>query len=377
MLPWLGAALALVVGWRTRAQPLGRLMFALALSAFAVALFFTQWTGRFGLWSSLAAVVEPLRAFRASTRVAVYVQLAQTTAIGLLLSAWLARARHASGFVLPAAAAVALALDSLAAHQFSTPLAVQRARADAVIAAWRAAGDRPVLAFAPGYTNQDPAAVHLDAWAAALRLHRATVNGHSGGAPGSHLAFWFNPTVANARAALGATHVDPAGVSLVEALAPADAAALHFERYPSAPVATLADSSLQPSAWTLSAPLERYTFDEVPMVQFTPPADVRFALPDSANAFAFSVAMRRGAYTGDGHSDGIGITVTLLQTDAREQLLWQEHFDPAHDPAARGLAERRIAVPPGSGRTIILRTDYGPTGDGQYDWPLFGRFRAQ
>jgi hypothetical protein len=72
----------------------------------------------------------------------------------------------------------------------------------------------------------------------------------------------------------------------------------------------------------------------------------------------------------------VGVTISLLTDGATEHPLWHEYFDPARNPAHRALVSPQIPVPPGAGRTIILRTDYGPTGDGQYDWPLFGRFQA-
>ena len=80
------------------------------------------------------------------------------------------------------------------------------------------AGDRPVLAYAPGNTSQRVFLVQLDAWSAALRLHRVTINGYSGGMPASHERFFWRPTAENARQLLAAWAIPAGDVSLVETL---------------------------------------------------------------------------------------------------------------------------------------------------------------
>lgn len=368
--PWLGLGLAAVTGWRTRRGTTGRWLLGLVAGTLFALLLFTQWTPRFGPWTSLAAHFEWPRAIRATGRVAVWIQLAQVSAIAL----WLATRPPRAWRIV---AAVALATEGLAWHQSSASLALESARADAIVRAWRTHGDRPVLAFVPGFTNQSLVLLHLDAWDAALRLGRTTLNGYSSDAPGSHLAFWWTPTPESARALMASTGVDIDSVSLVEHLDPADAAALNLRQFSSRPLEHFDDSDLQPATWTLSSPLERYEFAGRPMYQLTPPAEVRFTLPDDASVFEFSFAMRAGAYQADAHTDGVGVTVTLARGSEPEQPLWREHLDPIGNLAHRGLIAARIPLPPGHHRTVILRTDFGPAGDGQYDWPLFGHFRSQ
>ena len=111
------------------------------------------------------------------------------------------------------------------------------------------------------------------------------------------------------------------------------------------------------------------------MYQFTPPAEVRFQLPAAARHIDYQQALRPGAYTGDGHSDGVGITWSVRQGDGTETILWREHFNPRDRPEHRGVVERAFDVPVGPDRVLILRTDPGPANSSPWDWPVFGQLR--
>jgi hypothetical protein len=376
-LPWLLLALALASGWSRRRTTTGAWTLALGLGTVATVLFFTKWSlDGSGPWVWLAGQLEPLRAFRASGRVAGLLQFTLIGAGALLLTHWLTTARTrlvAAGIIT---VAVLLAAENFSRHQPATLAATARARAAAVVAAWRQAGDRPILAFAPGYSNQPDAWVHLDAWSAALALRRVTINGYSGGLPASHVSFAWNPTAANARALLAEIPLPPDQVSLVESLGLVAERQLGFTRLASRPLVALADFSLQPAGWTLFAPLETYEVAGRPMYQFTPPAEIRFSLPIWARRLGLDVRMRTGSYDGAGHSDGVGLTWLLRLADGTERTLRHEEINPRDRPADRGTLRREVTLPPGAGRTLLLRIDAGPHGNPAWDWPLFGALRV-
>lgn len=376
-LPWALLLPALVVGWRRRATPRGAWLLAIAGGALAVALFFTSWNdGAAGLWIFAARKIEALRAFRATGRVAGLLQVAQVAAIGLLLTHWLeaATARRRASVVGLALLVVA---EGLAAHQPVTVAAVAAKRADALIAAWRAAGDRPVLAYAFGYTNQPEVYSHLDAWSAALRLHRVTLNGYSGGMPGTHHRYLWNATPDNARALAAEVGLPLDKISIVEHFNAADDAALGIERFASRPLEHLDGFDVQPMAWRLYAFLERFVIDGVVMYQFTPEAEIRFRLPDSARRITYRVGFRLDAYTLGGRTDGGGVSWLLLGADGAERSLSYELLTPLTRPEHRGILLRSLTLPPGRERILILRTDTGPAHDLPWDYLLVGQLRVE
>jgi hypothetical protein len=219
--------------------------------------------------------------------------------------------------------------------------------------------------------------LHLDAWNAALRLRRATINGYTGGVPSMSWSFIVNPTPKNARAFIAATGLDPDRVSIIESVGPAAEAAIGLQRFATQPVIGLEGFRLQPRRWTLFSPLESFDIEGARMYQFTPPAEVVFDLPDEAKAVEYAQEMRDGSYNREGHSDGVGITWSVLSPGQPETVAWHEYFNPRDEPAHRGLVHRRFALPPGTGRMLILRTDPGPANDGRWDWPLFGSLKVQ
>lgn len=376
-LPWLLLAAALATGWRQRRTPGGRWMLVLVLATLTTGLFFTQWSAiGSGGWIWLVSQFEPLGAFRASGRIAGLLQFVMVGAGGLFLSHWLTAARTRAARMAMVGVASAMAVEQVCHHQPSTPVATARARTRAVVEAWRQAGDRPVLAYAPGYSNQPESWAHLDAWSAALQLGRVTINGYSGGLPGSHVEFALNPNGANARKLVEAAGIPRGDVSFVEAIDAMAAAGIGLELSAGRPMQALAGFDLQPVGWNLFAPLETFRIEGRTMYQFTPPAEVRFAVPDSVRRVTLVVGMRPGSYDGSGNSDGIGLTWLMLTATGPEIMVQQEILNPRDRPADRGLLERSFALPPGRDRMLVLRIDPGPRGDTAWDWPVFGALRT-
>jgi hypothetical protein len=111
------------------------------------------------------------------------------------------------------ASAIALEQLTLGQHHYLKTTSQQRSTGLAEM--WQKAGDRAVLIFAPGNTNQGTEIIHTDCWQTALRLHKSTINGYSGNQPPTHAAFLSAPTVENARALVTALRLPAESVSMV------------------------------------------------------------------------------------------------------------------------------------------------------------------
>jgi hypothetical protein len=378
-IPWLMLGVALVSGWRGRHRHnAAAWMFALTGGAVLTILFFTKWTqDGTSPWIWFATHLESFRAFRVSSRVAGMLQFVFVGACGLLLTDWWSRGRtriFATSILL---LACLLAAENLTRNQPFTSVAEARARTAALVQAWQRAGDRPILAFAPGFTNQSDVWRELDAWSAALQLHRATINGYSGGMPGNYTRFAWNPTPESARMLLHSTGISEENVSLVETLGEEAEHRLGYQRLQERQLSWLADFDVQPSGWEIFSPLETFRLGDRPMHQFTPPARVRFSLPDSATQLSFDFRMRDGSYDGPGHSDGVGLTCTVQTENGVETLLVHREINPRDEKADRGTLHFELALPPGERRTFFLRVDPGPSGNNAWDWPLFGALRVK
>ncbi|MEZ5275004.1 MAG: hypothetical protein R3F07_01335 [Opitutaceae bacterium] len=374
-IPWLALISGLTLTWSRPRSIEKSLALVFALTALAAVVFFTDWTGEGeGLFLWLARRLEGLRAFRATGRVILVVHLMQSLALGMMVTAAWRRFRTRSSRIFLTALTLFAVLETLSFEQPGTPKALLEARRHAVLEAWRREGDRPILVFAPAPSNQDPASIHLDAWAAALASDRQTVNGYSGREPDGYGRFLADPTVNKARGLIHNLGLDPATISVVTSWGAAGSR-LGIHQTDSQPVRPLEGFGLQPVWWELSYPVQSFTMDGQPVHQFTPKSTVVFGLPAGTRKIHFLFGLRDGAYSDGGDSDGVGLRLSVGSPTSEVEVL-HVHWNPRDHEEQRGLQWLEVPLSEVEDTRLVLRVDYGPAGDGRWDWPVFGRLEA-
>jgi len=373
-LPWLAGLGAVIVSWKHRRKSFAaRLAISCVTVAAAIVAVTVRWAGEASLWIWLCEHFETLRAFRAIGRIHILVHslLVVAFALSLGMRGWQRLPR-----TVAVVAAWLLILESGASFQPSYSIAEAHARRSALVDAWQEAGDRDILAFAPGFTNQPDSYLQLDAWAAALATQRHTLNGYSGGAPVHHMPFIWNPTRDQAEALMRFHELTEENVSIVERYDESTAAELGFKYQGQRSLRRLEGFDLQPAYWELFTPIEEFRIEGKFFYQFTPPAKVRFHLPDTANRVRYITAMRDGAYTGTGKSDGYDLSITVANASG-ELLTISEVVNPRVDEMARGQLTRELVLPPGQSRTLTFEFGPGPSGLAPWDWPLLSQLKVE
>lgn len=376
LLPVLLSLGAMIWGLRNRQQTEGAWALVLSSSAWLIILTTVRWPGGFSLWIEIADKIEPLRAFRAIGRIHILTHTLMLTAIGFALSALLQSANQRvviAGKILLAATL----LEGIGSHQPAYAVAEAQARRDALVEAWTLAGDTPVLAYAPGYTNQPDPHVQLDAWAAALATGRRTLNGYTGGAPLSHLRFIWNPSAEQAAALIHTLDIPAEDVSIVGRFDPDVADSLGFTYHDQRALAHLDGFDLQPMAWDLFTPLETYHIAEEIFYQFTPPCSVEFRLPDTVAKIQLKTGMRNGAFSGGNDSDGYHFTVRVRDESGATLSAESELINPRDNAGQRGMLTRSYALPRGESRKLVLEFGSGPANSNAWDWPLLGALQVE
>ena len=373
-LPWVLGAFAIGLGWKNRRDPLGRSIFGFGAAAMLTVLFFVRWPNGFSCWLMLAEWFEPLRAFRASGRVAIFTHMGMVIAGGLLLSGHLLKSWKPGTRLL---LLLVLVGEGLTYQQPRYQITEAQNRIDAIRTAWASAGDRPILAFAPGHTNQLNTHLQLDAWATALATRRHTLNGYSGGSPTHHTSFLWNPDESQARGLQQSLNIPADQISFVTQLSPSDAKSTGYEFLESQALQFLHDFDLQPTQWELFSPLESFTFEDQVYYQFTPPSVIRFELPDSTNEVEFLNGLRPGAFNNGGDSDGYSLNLRV-ETNTGTVLSESEEFiNPRDNADQRGFLPLSYSLPSGSNRVMVITLGPGPDNSNAWDWPLIGRLRLQ
>ncbi|MCF3649403.1 hypothetical protein [Synoicihabitans lomoniglobus] len=370
---WVLSIIALGLGLRRNASAPRRVAALFAASGLIAVGFFTSWPGGGSLWLSAAHAVESLRAFRAAGRIAVLIYAFFAIASGLILVTWWQEKHRA----LAVAMAVLMGLEGLSMGQPRYQIADALARRDALISAWEVAGDRAVMIFAPGFTNQHAPEQNLDAWAAALHKHAFTMNGYTGGAPETHLPFIWSPTEANARQLISRLHLPENEIAVVTSFPAETAQAVGYTFYQHRALQHLEGFDLQPYNWSLFTPLERFVFDDVVYYQFTPPAELKFRLPDGGFEIEFLTGLRPGSYSNGGESDGYTLQWEVIAPSGEPLDSGTELIAPRSNPDQAGLQPRLLHLPAGVGRELILTLGPGPSGYNSWDWALIGRLQIK
>jgi hypothetical protein len=139
----------------------------------------------------------------------------------------------------------------------------------------------------------------------------------------------------------------------------------------SQPIHDLDGFELQPVWWELSFPVESFMVDGRSVHQFTPGARVVFDLPPGTGKIRFLFGLREGAYSDGGDSDGVGLRLSVGSGSSEVEVL-NLHWNPRDRAEQRGLQWMEVDLPETDDGRLTLEVDYGPSGNGLWDWPVFG-----
>jgi hypothetical protein len=96
--------------------------------------------------------------------------------------------------------------------------------------------------------------------------------------------------------------------------------------------------------------------------------EIVFSVPATATGFSGRFGIRKGAYTGDGHTRGVDFSVEGVWASGRRETLWHRRLDPVSEPEDRGTQSVAIELPADPPATLVLHTGAGPDHDNRWDW---------
>ncbi len=102
------------------------------------------------------------------------------------------------------------------------------------------------------------------------------------------------------------------------------------------------------------------------------PAKVEWPRPPAVAAVTFQYGIDEGAYTKDGHSDGVEFSLVLVGDNGKNHALFSRLLAPYNHPEDRGPQTSRIELPPNVSGRLILAAGPGPQKDLSWDWAWIG-----
>jgi len=102
---------------------------------------------------------------------------------------------------------------------------------------------------------------------------------------------------------------------------------------------------------------------------------VAVAVPAGAARLTCEFGIREGAYTGDGHTEGVRFDLDGVWDSGRVERLWSRLLDPVASPGDRGTKRVDLPVPADPPASLVLRMEPGVAGDNRWGWSYVASMR--
>jgi hypothetical protein len=96
--------------------------------------------------------------------------------------------------------------------------------------------------------------------------------------------------------------------------------------------------------------------------------EIVFEIPAGATRFITGYGIRREAYEGEAHTEGVEFDVEVVWASGRRERLWSRFLDPVARRADRGTQELKLDLPSDRAARLVFHTGLGPRRDSRWDW---------
>jgi hypothetical protein len=108
------------------------------------------------------------------------------------------------------------------------------------------------------------------------------------------------------------------------------------------------------------------------------PSALTFALKGNEHSLQIDFGLLSGAYTGDGHTEGVDYAVEIVRAGQPTREIFRRDLRPLTVPTDRGQQHADISLPDlKQGDQLILRTSAGPTGSVSWGWAYLERLHLE
>ena len=122
--------------------------------------------------------------------------------------------------------------------------------------------------------------------------------------------------------------------------------------------------------------LETVELDGQQVLFAHPPSELRFRLNTGVSVVSGAFGILPGAWQGEGRTDGVGFHV-VRETGSERSEVMHRLLQPLDTVDDRGTHRFSVTVEAAAGSVLVLTTDCGPNGRGEYDWSFWTDVRIE
>jgi hypothetical protein len=134
-------------------------------------------------------------------------------------------------------------------------------------------------------------------------------------------------------------------------------------------------SNVEPRRIVSAHPWEIRADGTSPRMLLHAPGEIELPVPAGARTLTGDFGIERGAYTGDGRTDGAEFVVEAITTDGRATALWRDTLSPLSNPSDRGRRHFRVELPSAPVTGVRILTRPGAAADNSWDWTYLADLR--
>jgi hypothetical protein len=133
----------------------------------------------------------------------------------------------------------------------------------------------------------------------------------------------------------------------------------------------------EPKSVESAAPARVMIFHGTPALMVRAPSRIVVEIPENASSFSGYLGIPEEAYTGDGETQGVQISLTVQDRSGRSRWGLDRFLQPLSRAGDRGRFSFRVRIDSAHDRSITLTTGPGPSGRGEGGWSVWSQCRFE
>jgi hypothetical protein len=133
----------------------------------------------------------------------------------------------------------------------------------------------------------------------------------------------------------------------------------------------------EPKSVESAVPARVMVFHDAPALMVRAPSTIVVEIPENASSFSGYFGIPEEAYTGDGRTQGVAISIVVQDRSGQSRWRLDRFLQPLSRADDRGRFSFRVPIDSARDRSITLTTGPGPSGRAEDGWSVWSQCRFE